>query len=111
MNQSVVIVERPSNALGIAGLAFSVLGWLTCGLLCIPGVIISALGLFSRPRAMAIAGLIIGAPGVLFFILAGAAMVAGAIGLNNEIERINADVKQRVETFDAQRVDSAAADQ
>jgi hypothetical protein len=71
--QTVVIHESPgTSGVAMAGLVFSILGWFTCGLLCIPGALLSFLGLFSRgPKGAAIAGLIVGFPGVLFFLLIG----------------------------------------
>jgi hypothetical protein len=82
----VVIVNEPSNGIGLAGLIFSSIGWLTCGLLCIPGAFLSFLGLFSRgPKGTAIAGLIVGFPGVVFFVLVGGTMLAGFIGIGGAI--------------------------
>jgi len=83
-----VVVRQETNGLALAGFVFSCLGWLTCGALCIPGVLLSFLGLLGRPRGLAVAGLLVGLPGVLFFVLAGFAMVAAAIGVQAEMERI-----------------------
>lgn len=80
-SQQIVVIENSTNGLGLAGLIFSCIGWLTCGLLCIPGALLSFFGLFSKPRGTAIAGLIVGFPGVLFFVFAGMAMIAGFLGL------------------------------
>lgn len=81
-DRQVVIIQQDSNGLGLAGLIFSCIGWATCGLLCIPGALLSFLGMFSKgPKGTAIAGLIVGFPGVIFFALAGAAMLAGMIGI------------------------------
>lgn len=61
--------EQRENGLGLAGLIFSILGWLTCGLLSIPGVILSLMGLSSPgPKGTSIAGVIVGLPGVLFIL-------------------------------------------
>jgi hypothetical protein len=81
--QTVINITSPgSNGLGIAGLVFSILGWFTCGLLCIPGAILSFAGLFSRqPKGTAIAGLIVGFPGVLFFLFAGIGMITAFFGI------------------------------
>lgn len=77
-----VVVKQLGNSLGTAGLIFSALGWLTCGLLCIPGALLSFGGLFSRgPKSTAIAGLIVGFPGVLFFAFIGAGLIAGTLGI------------------------------
>ena len=55
---NVVVQQQPTNSLGLAGLVLSIIGWLTCGLLCIPGAFVSFLGLFSKaPKGLAIAGL------------------------------------------------------
>ncbi|MEM8671569.1 MAG: DUF4190 domain-containing protein [Planctomycetota bacterium] len=68
---------EPTSGFARAGLIFSALGWLTCGLLCIPGAFLSFAALFDRgPKGTAIAGLIIGFPGVAFFILVGLGMIA-----------------------------------
>ncbi len=81
VQQIVVHVENKSNGFGLAGLILSILGWLTCGVLCIPGAFISFIGLFSKPRGTAIAGLIVGFPGVIFFVFVGMGILAGLLGL------------------------------
>jgi hypothetical protein len=85
MNQPVqhvvVNVENKSNGFGLAGLIFSCIGWLTCGALCIPGAFLSFIGLFFKPRGTAIAGLIVGFPGVIFFAVVGMGMLAGILGI------------------------------
>jgi len=63
-NQTTVKVE--SNTLGTAGFVTSLVGWVTCGVLCPIGLVLSAIALFKRPRGMAIAGTIIGALGTAF---------------------------------------------
>ncbi len=83
-NQPTVVIQQAPGASGlsIAGLIFSILGWFTCGLLCIPGAFLSLLGLFSKgPKGMAIAGLIIGFPGTMFFAFVGLGMIMGFLGL------------------------------
>lgn len=91
----VVVLKHETNGLGLAGLVFSCLGWVTCGLLSFPGVLFSLLGLLNRPRGTAIAGLLVGLPGSVFFLVSGMAMVLGLIGLNEQIqveaERLQAD--------------------
>lgn len=81
VQQVVVNVENKSNGFGLAGLIFSCIGWLTCGALCIPGAFLSFVGLFFKPRGTAIAGLIVGFPGVIFFAVVGMGMLAGALGI------------------------------
>ncbi|MCG8508569.1 MAG: DUF4190 domain-containing protein [Rhodospirillales bacterium] len=56
----VVVQQQPSNGLGTAGFITSIVGWVTCGVLCPIGVLLSLLGLFREPRGMAIAGLVVG---------------------------------------------------
>ncbi|AMV28752.1 hypothetical protein VT84_30380 [Gemmata sp. SH-PL17] len=62
-----------SNGLAIAGLILSVLGFCTCGLAAVPGIICSAIAM-SKPvgRGLAVAGLVVGLLGVL---------VGGSIGV------------------------------
>lgn len=82
-NTTVVYQQNPgTSALGLAGLILSILGWLTCGSLCIPGALCSGLALFdNKPKGLAIAGLIVGFPGVLFFIFVGAGMIFAFLGI------------------------------
>ena len=82
-HQTVVVQQSPSTSgLAIAGLIFSILGWFTCGLLCIPGAFLCFLALFSRgPKGTALAGLIVGFPGTLFFAFVGLGMIMGFLGL------------------------------
>ena len=81
-NQMYGTQREEMNALGLAGLIFSILGWLTCGLLCIPGAFLSFLGLFSRaPKTLAIVGLIVGFPGAIFFFVVGLGIIMAVLGL------------------------------
>jgi hypothetical protein len=85
-DREVVVVNSESNGLGLAGLIFSSLGWLTCGLLCIPGAVLSLLGLFSKgPKGHAVAGLIVGFPGVAFFVLFGAGIILTLTGIGGAV--------------------------
>jgi hypothetical protein len=81
-NVTVVHVQAKSNGLGLAGLILSILGWFTCGLLCIPGALFSLVGLLFAPRGTALAGLIVGFPGTLFFVFFGLTMLTGFLGLS-----------------------------
>lgn len=85
--QTVIIQEAPgTSGLAIAGLIFAIFGWFTCGLLCIPGALLCLLALFSRgPKGAAIAGLIVGFPGTLFFGFMGLGLIMGALGLGEAI--------------------------
>ncbi len=89
-DREVVVVNSESNGLGLAGLVFSGLGWLTCGLLCIPGAVLSLLGLFSKgPKGHAVAGLIVGFPGVVFFVLFGAGIILTLTGIGGALNAAN----------------------
>jgi hypothetical protein len=71
-----------NSGLGTAGLIFSILGWFTCGLLCPLGAFLSFLGLFSRgSKSNAVAGLIVGFPGVFFLVFVGFSIIAGMLGI------------------------------
>ncbi len=85
-HQTVVVQQAPNTSgLAIAGLVFSILGWFTCGLLCIPGAFFCFLALFSRgPKGTAIAGLIVGFPGTLFFAVVGLGIIMGVLGIDAE---------------------------
>lgn len=102
-HQTIIIQNQGSSALGIAGLIFSILGWFTCGLLCIPGALLSFAGLFSsKPKGYAVAGLIVGFPGVLFFLFAGSAMLLSALGIGAAASQAVADAKTKMAQAQAQ---------
>jgi len=91
--QTIIIDNQSTSGIATAGLTFSILGWFTCGLLCIPGAFLSFLGLFSKgPKGTAIAGLIVGFPGVFFFMFFGLSMLAGMLGLSGAIDAAAVDV-------------------
>lgn len=81
-NQTVVVqLADGTSELAIAGLIFSILGWFTCGLLCIPGAFLCGLALLqSGPKGMAIAGLIVGFPGTIFFGFVGLGIIMSFLG-------------------------------
>ena len=66
-----IYVERESNNLGVAGFTLSILGYLTCGVLCVPAMFMCmvALSYPNRPKGLAIAGFMISIPGVLMVVL------------------------------------------
>jgi 2,3-bisphosphoglycerate-independent phosphoglycerate mutase len=55
-----VVEPRPRNRLAVIGFTLSMLGFLTCGISGMAGAIISAAALRQKPRALAIAGVIVG---------------------------------------------------
>lgn len=64
--QTIIIEQQSESSLGVAGFILSLLGLVTCGLLAVPGVFLSFIGLFQRgPKGFAIAGFIIGLPSML----------------------------------------------
>lgn len=91
--------EPGTSGLAIAGLVFSILGWFTCGLLCIPGALFSFFGLFARgPKGAAIAGLIVGFPGVAFFIFMGLGIIMAFLGIGAAATNVAAEAeRQRAE--------------
>lgn len=76
-----IIIESRSNGLGTAGFVVSLLGFLTCGLICPLGMLLSFFGVFSRPRGLAIAGFVLGVIGSFWLWLAGLGIVLGTLGL------------------------------
>jgi uncharacterized cupin superfamily protein len=117
--QTVVVQQSPgTSGIGMAGLIFSILGWFTCGLLCIPGAALSFLGLFSRgSKGAAIAGLIVGFPGVIFFVFVGTAILGGLLGpafnaAQDAAERTRqeAEARERAASQHVESVDQAEAE-
>jgi len=82
---NVVYVRPPSNGLGLAGFIISLVGWVSCGILCPIGLILSLLGLAKQPRGFALAGVILGGLGCIWGIIAfffgGLALLLGCGGV------------------------------
>lgn len=76
VHQTIVIQQAPSNGLGTSGFVISLIGFLTCGLLCPLGLLLSFFGLFKPPRGQAIAGTILGSLGSLWLFVFGIAILA-----------------------------------
>lgn len=97
--RNIVVVQQVTGTSGIAiaGLVFSILGWLTLGLLCIPGVFLCFLALFSRgSKSAAIAGILVGFPGVLFFLFVGYASLLLVLGFSAALDVAGEAVNNRV---------------
>ncbi len=101
-HQTVVVQQAPNTSgLAIAGLVFAILGWFTFGLMCIPGAFLCFLSLFSPgPKGAAVAGLIVGFPGTLFFAFMGLGIIMGFFGIGaaatsavSEAERARAEAQ------------------
>lgn len=97
MSQTVIIQNEGNSGVGTAGLIFSILGWVTCGLLCPIGAILSFIGLFSKgAKGHAVAGLIVGFPGVLFLVFVGGGIIISLLGLGTvTVAAINEAEKQQ----------------
>lgn len=91
--------QAPSNGIGTAGFVVSLVGLVSCGILCPLGLVLSLFGLGKEPRGLAIAGTIIGALGslwVLVFVLFFGAIMA-AVGLGAAAAIDQAQQKQETE--------------
>ena len=94
---NVVVQPAPTNGLGIAGFIVSLVGLLSCGLLCPIGFLLSLVGLTKQPRGFAIAGAIIGAIGTLWLVLFGFAMIVAFLGLASMPRQIHEELQQELE--------------
>ncbi|MDZ4852560.1 MAG: SHD1 domain-containing protein [Pirellulaceae bacterium] len=80
--QLIIVQNAGNSAFGTAGLIFSILGWLTCGILSPIGAFLSFLGLFSKKdKTHAVVGIIVGFPGVIFLVFIGSGIVASFLGV------------------------------
>ncbi|MEM8738780.1 MAG: DUF4190 domain-containing protein [Planctomycetota bacterium] len=101
-NVTHVHVEKsPSNGMGTAGFVLSLVGWVTCGVLCPVGLVLSIIGVRREPRGLAIAGIIIGALGSLFLLVIGLGVIAGILGLGAASTVIVASAQQAAVQFKA----------
>ena len=65
-----------SNSLGLAGFIVSLVGFIVCGgVLCPIGLVMSLIALRKQPRGFAIAGVVLGSTGTVFFFLFGIALM------------------------------------
>ena len=73
-----VVVEKKKNGLGVAGFVLALLGLIFCWvpildwILWLLGLIFSFIGVFKKPKGLAITGLIISAVVLIALIVAGA---------------------------------------
>lgn len=70
-----MVNNEGENGVGAAGLVFSMVGWLTCGLLCSLGFLLGFIASFGGgKKGHTIAALIVGYPGGLFLAFSGVAV-------------------------------------
>lgn len=70
----------PSNGLGIAGFIVSLVGYLSCGLICPVGLIMSLVALKREPKGFAIAGVVFGALGSCWVLVAAVITMIVGVG-------------------------------
>ena len=80
--------QRPTNALGVVGLVFSCLGFITCGLLSPIGFLLSMIGLLNQPRTAAVVGSVIGFLGSFWLVLFGYAIVGGFFFAKSALQEV-----------------------
>ena len=108
LQQNVYVQQDPSNGLGVAGFIVSLVGILTCGLLCPIGLLLSFFGLFKPPRGFAAAGAVIGTIGSLWLSFFGFTLVIGFLGLASvatqvETEAAIAEAVKKIEAHKTER--------
>lgn len=81
--QEIIFRDRtPSNGVGIAGFVISIvgffIGWIPVWgwVIWIVGLVLSSVGMYRRPRGLAIAGLVISLVSVLFILFVFSAIIA-----------------------------------
>jgi len=86
-NVQTVFVQKKSNGVGVAGFVLALialfLGWVPVlgWILWVVGLILSFVGVFKKPKGLAIAGLIISFIGILMILLVFGALIGGAASL------------------------------
>src|SRR5882724_11802812 len=90
-----------TNGMGLAGFIISLIGWLTCGVLCPIGLIFSAIGMRKEPRGMAIAGFVIGLLGTIIYGVIFAFYGLALFSLFSCLSVAGTAAKQRADTFAA----------
>ncbi len=101
---------RPAaeNSLGLAGFILSVVGIISCGLLCPIGAILSLFGCRREPNGLAIAGLVIGIVGslglIIVFIFFGMALMAFfgmalGLGVYAEVEQDSVAIQSAIKEY------------
>ena len=73
--RQVIYEPPPSNAVGVVGFVFAIIGFVTCGLVSPLALLISLVGIFKAPRGFAVAGTIIGLLGTVWLFAIGFALI------------------------------------
>jgi hypothetical protein len=95
--QQVIVQQTPSNGLGTAGFIVSLVGLVTCGLLCPIGLLLSVFGLLKPPRGFAIAGTLIGGLGSIGFVLFGLAFITALLGFGAAADQAIKDMDSQMQ--------------
>ena len=115
VSQHVTIHAAPSNGLGVAGFIVSLVGFLTCGLACPIGLLLSLPALAKRPRGFAIAGSVLGFLGTAVLALWGFAFIMALLGLGAASEQMARDLERGLEQqaaeMETQRTASEASEE
>lgn len=69
-----------TNSLGLAGFIVSLVGWFTGGILCPIGLLLSLIALTKRPRAFAVAGVILGLMGSCLGLIVAVVVASAVLG-------------------------------
>jgi len=92
----VIVQQRPSNALGMAGFITSIIAFLTCGLLAPISLFLSLIGLCFRPRGYAMAGFLISGVSIVVLVvcwglfLSALIVGTGALDMFQDVKQVSA---------------------
>jgi hypothetical protein len=93
----------PTNPLGLVGFITSLVGIVTCGFVAPLGLVLSLIGLYKKPRGLALAGTIISLVGSAFLIMLGIGIVMSMLGIGKAAKSMS----QTLTTQDTARKASA----
>jgi hypothetical protein len=104
MNTQTIIYEKESNELGVLGFCLMLLGWLTCGILCVPAMLICGIAMMEKPKGLAIAGFVFSVPPVIALCIFAFVFFMG-IATRNEAERVGDRKRERIAIEKLERMD------
>lgn len=110
-SQSVVVQQAPSNGMGLAGFITSLVSLVfTCGMLSPVAFILSLIGLFKKPKGLALAGAILSGLQILAILIVGVAPILAVIGIGLSLEKEQKELyqKDRVEILETLRTSNDA---